>query len=250
MNNNLPENRPSLDVRAIVADYQRDGVVRVPALFSADAVCTIRRELESYIRDDLPDRPADACTFEADGRTVRNLWRLEQHHSEFCSWLLKRDDIVSLVGQLVGGEPVLVAVETFNKPARVGSGVPYHQDNAYFCQTPPDMLTIWIAIDPVTLQNGPVYYIRGSHQCMLPAVPSGVPGNSMGLATPPDVEESEQFCGLLAPGDALIHHCQTVHGSAPNRSDHPRLGLLLVFRGAHTRTAPDLKAAYQAANSQ
>jgi hypothetical protein len=31
--------------------------------------------------------------------------------------------------------PVLVGVETFNKPDRVGFGEPYHQDKAYFCQT-------------------------------------------------------------------------------------------------------------------
>jgi ectoine hydroxylase-related dioxygenase (phytanoyl-CoA dioxygenase family) len=39
---------------------------------------------------------------------------------------------------------------------KVGSGVPYHQDIAYFCQPPPDMLTVWIAIDAVTEANGTV----------------------------------------------------------------------------------------------
>jgi ectoine hydroxylase-related dioxygenase (phytanoyl-CoA dioxygenase family) len=92
---------------------------------------------------------------------------------------------------------LLVGVETFNKPARVGSGVPYHQDNAYFCQTPPDMLTIWIAMDAVTMANGPVYYVRGSQKTgMLPTKLSGVKGNSIGLAEAPAVPLEEQFCGL------------------------------------------------------
>ena len=67
-------------------------------------------------------------------------------------------------GQLVHGEPVNLGVETFNKPARIGSAVPAHQDNAYFCQSPPDVLTVWIAMDPVTEANGPVFYERGSHK--------------------------------------------------------------------------------------
>ena len=54
---------------------------------------------------------------------------------------------------MVHGEPVSMGVETFNKPAKVGSGVPPHQDNAYFCLTPPDALTIWIALDAATMES-------------------------------------------------------------------------------------------------
>lgn len=237
----------ALDTRNIVEEYERDGVVRVPKLFDPQQVAALRAEIERYIREDLDEKPPDARTLEPDGVTVRNLWRLEQHHPGFCK-MVESDEIVALAGELVHGEPILMAVETFNKPARVGSGVPYHQDNAYFCQTPPDMLTIWIAMDPVTLENGPVYYVRGSHNDgMLPTKPSGVKGNSIGLAEAPGIPVSEQFCGLLEPGDALIHQCQTIHHSAPNTSDNPRLGLLLVYRGAHTQTDPQLKATYSVA---
>jgi ectoine hydroxylase-related dioxygenase (phytanoyl-CoA dioxygenase family) len=52
---------------------------------------------------------------------------------------------------------------------------------------------------------------------------------------------------LLAPGDATIHHCETIHHSAPNTTEHSRLGLLLVYRGSHTQTDPALKAAYTVA---
>jgi phytanoyl-CoA hydroxylase len=231
----------------LVADYERDGVIRVRGLFSPDEVATLRAELERYTREDLAAKPADARTFEADGKTVRNLWRLEVHHPAMLP-LVEKPEIIALVAQLVHGEPLLVGVETFNKPARIGSGVPYHQDNAYFCQAPPDMLTIWIAMDPVTLANGPVYYVLGSQkQGLLPTKPSGVKGNSIGLAETPPVPLEEQFCGLLEPGDALIHQCETIHHSAPNVSDLPRLGLLLVYRGQHTQTDAKLKATYTAA---
>ena len=79
---------------------------------------------------------------EADGKTVRNLWHMDQYDPFFKS-LSQRKPILDLTRRLVHGDPVLMAVETFNKPARVGSGVPPHQDNAYFSQTPPDVLTIF-----------------------------------------------------------------------------------------------------------
>lgn len=235
------------DTPAILADYERDGVALVRGFLSAEEVRSIRGELDRYIREDLPSKPADARTYEADETTVRNLWRLEVHN-EFFRDFAARGDLRDLIAVLVKGEPVLAGVETFNKPARIGSGVPPHQDNAYFCQTPPDMLTVWIAIDPVTEANGPVTYVKGSHRLgPLPTKPSGVRGNSIGLAGVPETSEENLLVALLEPGDAAIHHCDTIHYSAPNTTDHPRLGFLLVFRGSHTQTDPALKAAYSAA---
>src|SRR6187402_3479379 len=169
--------------------------------------------------------PQLAKDYERDGVViVRNLWRLEKHNEKLRA-LAEREDIRALIAPLVHGEPVLAAVETFNKPARIGSGVPYHQDNAYFCRTPPDMLTVWIAIDPVTEANGPVFFVKGSHELgVLPTKPSGVRGNSIGMAEPPATPLAQQFCALLAPGDATIHHCNTIHHSAPNTTDYSRLG--------------------------
>jgi ectoine hydroxylase-related dioxygenase (phytanoyl-CoA dioxygenase family) len=236
-----------LDTETILADYERDGVALVRGLLSPEEVGSIRAELDRYIREDLASKPADARTLEADETTVRNLWRLEVHNDFFRDFAA-REDLRKLIGPLVKSEPVLSGIETFNKPARIGSGVPPHQDNAYFCQTPPDMLTVWIAIDAVTEANGPVTYVKGTHRIgPLPTKPSGVRGNSIGLAGMPETTEENLLVALLEPGDATIHHCDTIHYSAPNTTDHPRLGFLLVFRGSHTQTDPALKAAYSAA---
>ena len=67
------------------------------------------------------------------------------------------------------------------------------------------------------------------------------------MAEPSAVPLREQFCGLLAPGDATIHQCETIHHSAPNTTAFSRLGLLLVYRGRHTQVDPRLKDAYAAA---
>ena len=244
---NVKDGMQAIDINQVQTDYERDGVVRISRFLSLAEAVAVREELDRYIRDDLASMPANARTLEKDERTVRNLWRLEEH-SAFFRALGEREDIKAVVAHLVHGEPLLVGVETFNKPAKIGSGVPYHQDNAYFCQTPPDMLTVWIAIDAVTEANGPVFFVKGSHHDgMQPTRPSGVRGNSIGMAQPSTVPLSEQFCGLLQPGDATIHQCETVHHSAPNTTEHSRLGLLLVYRGSHTQTDPRLKATYTAA---
>ena len=234
--------------RDLIADYEHDGCIRVRGFFDARQLANVRAALDRYVREVAPNVPAGDRTFEADGATVRNLWRMEQHDPFFAE-LARGPEVLGLVAELVRGEPVLMAVETFNKPARVGSGVPPHQDNAYFCQSPPDVLTIWIAMDAATEANGPIFYLRASQRRMHPHRPSGVAGNSMGLAKMPAHADDEVFRGTLEPGDALIHHCQTIHWSAPNKTDHPRCGLLLVYRGAHTQHDPALKASYDAARA-
>ena len=232
---------------SLLQDYERDGVVVIRQFLTGDEVSAVRAELDRYIRDDLASKPADAATREADGQTVRNLWRLEKHNAMLRAFG-EREDIRALVAPLVRGKPVLMGIETFNKPARIGSGVPYHQDNAYFCQTPPDVLTVWIAINEVTRANGPIFFVKGSQNLgVLPTKPSGVRGNSIGMAEASQVPLNEQFCGLLAPGDATIHHCNTIHHSAPNTTEYSRIGLLLVFRGDHTQTDPALHATYTVA---
>lgn len=229
-------------------EYTTDGCVRVRGFLSPAEVQQVRQELARYIADVLPTVAESDRTFEADGKAVRNLWRIDRYDG-FFKELGNRPDLLERMGQVLNGEAELVAVETFNKPSKVGSGVPHHQDNAYFCRTPADMLTVWIAIDPATMENGPIYYVKGSHRKgMLPHKASGVKGNSMFIADPPQATDGQTFCGTLDPGDALIHHCETIHYSGPNNSDKPRCGLLLVYRGKHTTTDLTLKEKYLEAN--
>lgn len=233
----------------LIQRYDADGCVRLRHFFNDAELAHVRLELDRYLRDIAPAVPESDRVYEADGKSFRNLWRMDQH-DPFFHQLARRPEILSLVRELVHGEPELMGVETFNKPARVGSGVPPHQDNAYFGQSPPDVLTIWIALDAATESNGPIFYLKGSHRHgMQPHRPSGVAGNSIGLVKMPPHEESDVFRGTLKPGDALIHHCETIHWSARNQTDDPRCGLLMVYRGAHTGQDSKLKEAYDTARA-
>ena len=235
-----------MDLGALSKQYARDGVVKVDGLFTAAEIEAIRAQLKRYAAEVVPGLPSNDVVFEADGASVRNCWRMEVHDPWFAD-LAKNVTIRAMVAELVKGEPVLMAVESFNKPARVGSAVPPHQDNAYFCLAPPDALTVWIAVDAVTEANGPVSYLLGSHlDGARPHKTSGVAGNSMGLAECPD--QSGAWAGLLNAGDALMHHANTIHFSAPNTSEFARRGLLMVFKGAHCTVDESLRANYALAS--
>src|SRR5262249_3727201 len=55
------------------------------------------------------------------------------------------------------------------------------------------------------------------------------------LVALPDAEE-RAIDAVLQPGEMSIHHCLTVHGSDPNRSDSDRIGMTMTFLRTDVRS--------------
>lgn len=218
--------------------YEKDGFLKVENFCGEERMLELEGELARYNETIVPNLPSGDIVYETDATTgqrtgVRNLWRMEKY-SPYFDQFSRQPEIIELVSALVNGEPVLMAVELFAKPARIGSAVPYHQDNGYFNLTPPDALTLWLALDDSAIENGCVYYARGSHrQGVLPHKASLVPGNSWGLAERPDPTQLDEVPGTVRRGSAILHHRCLLHRSEKNLSERPRRGLLMVYKGAH-----------------
>ena len=81
------------------------------------------------------------------------------------------------------------------------------------------------AIDPVTAENGPVYFVKGSHLGgILPTRPSGVRGNSIGLADPASVPSIGKTAAHLrhvritSPPARIRTHCRAFWVAAASRT--------------------------------
>jgi ectoine hydroxylase-related dioxygenase (phytanoyl-CoA dioxygenase family) len=222
-----------MDTAELKERYERDGFVKVARLIGPADLAAIEAELDRYHREVVPTlAPAELVREPGGGGAIRNLWRLERHSAFFHEFAHSRR-LLDLAAVLVNGEAEVWGAEIFAKPARVGSAVPYHQDNAYFNFTPSDSFSCWIALDAASEENGCVYYARRTHRQRLPHKASGVAGNSMGLADPPPPGSLDEEAAVLEPGDAMLHHCEVIHRSEPNRSTRPRRGLVIVYRGKH-----------------
>ena len=158
--------------------------------------------------------------------------------------LLHSEKMLSVATTLLGEPAVPRAVELFAKPALVGLPSPWHQDNAYWCLEPPHGLTIWIALDRCTAENGGLTYLRGSHHLGdLTHHPSFAPGSSQTVVSLPPCEV---VTPALFPGDAMIHHCLTIHGSAENKSGRSRRGVTLQYQGISAKVNQEKLKAYEA----
>ena len=126
----------------------------------------------------------------------------------------------------------------------------FHRDSPYFMFTPPDVVTVWVALDDMDDESiGPLQYVKGSHKWGDGRVGSSSQffdeqgGMDLLQSAATRAGESswvvESMVGLLA-GGISIHDGRTWHGSGPNQSkSRPRRGLGLHFVPANVRVTAD-----------
>jgi len=154
-------------------------------------------------------------------------------------YLHKRDEIFNglidkikpIIYELLGHENYsILNMQLFEKHPYISKPTRAHQDNAYFKQSPPTPLTIWIALDDIDEENGCVYYSEYSH--LEPTkkhsrynnnttfrTRSGVPGLSLCLH---EHEEKNDIPIIVEKGDILVHNCNTIHRAGKNISNRRR----------------------------
>lgn len=158
------------------------------------------------------------------------------NRQEVNTWTWCGDDLVGRLPRyelfvdlaaLLIGEPVhhWHSKISWKRPGTEGTW-DWHQDYAFWLEEGcdrPAMATVSVAIDRNDTENGCLKLIRGSHRLGNidhPAVGSGRAIDPLLLA---EIFASHEVVDIeLEPGDLVAFHCNTIHGSGPNRSDRMR----------------------------
>jgi Phytanoyl-CoA dioxygenase (PhyH) len=118
-------------------------------------------------------------------------------------------------------ERLLCGWRSFLKPSG-GDATPWHQDAAY---RPPPYCggTVWLPLDPATLESGCLEFLPASHQG--PVLAHTLHGHHF-VAEPRNVDAAVPC--PLSVGDASVHNCLTVHRAGSNRTAKPRRAFAVV----------------------
>ena len=130
----------------------------------------------------------------------------------------------------------------------------FHRDSPYFMFLPNDVVTVWIALDDMTDELGPLEYVRGSHlwgdgrhgSCRTFFGPNNrdllhSAARQEGIPDPENSLDVASMSGLGA-GGMSVHHGRTWHGSGRNASKtHPRRGYGLHYVPAEVRFTADAR---------
>ncbi len=151
---------------------------------------------------------------------------------EWVDALTREPTILDAVEQVLG--PNLLAWNTnwFVKFPGDKAFVSWHQDGAYWGLSPMELATAWVALGPVTPENGCMRVIRSSHQQPnLPQRDTFGDNNvlSRGQEITVAVDDSKAVDLALQPGQISLHHLWIVHGSNANVSDVPRIGIAIRY---------------------
>jgi len=229
--------------------FDRDGYVIVRPFLAPADFAELTANLDRYIRTVVPTLP-DKHAFYMDKARPETLKQLQ--HMDLDPYFrdyVRHPAWLALARALLGEEAEGQAPEWFNKPPGPESPTPPHQDNYYFNLKPPNVLTVWLALDQVDAGNGCLRYVPGSHRRGLrPHGRSNVLGFSQGIADygPADLAHEAEI--HLQPGDAVVHHGETIHRAEPNRSrDRQRRAFAMVCRGVSCRRDEEAYARYEAA---
>jgi len=138
--------------------------------------------------------------------------------------------LVAIARQLIGDDIVLWGTTLFGKPAFGGKETPWHQDGEYYPIEPLEVLTIWIPLDDVTSENGPMRFIPGSHKARKLFSHTWIEGDDKTINL---VCESKHFDEdtaeplILRAGQVSFHDVYMIHGSHANRTDRRRAAFVV-----------------------
>jgi ectoine hydroxylase-related dioxygenase (phytanoyl-CoA dioxygenase family) len=141
--------------------------------------------------------------------------------------MMRHERVLDIVAQLIGPQIRQNGHKLNMKYAEYGSPVEWHQDFAFYPHTNDDLLAVGIAIDDMTLENGCLLVIPGSHKG--PMYDHHQDGIFVGAVTDPDFTPTHVVPIQLKAGGISIHHARALHASAPNTSPYPRRFLLYQY---------------------
>lgn len=208
-----------------LSGYQENGFAAPIPVLSADEAASLREEVAKLRRD----HPADAGQFLGTN----------------CHLLLPRfydlalsEKVLDAVEAVLGPNLLVWSSGFFLKDSRDEKFVSWHQDSTYWGLEPPEITTAWIALTPSVPESGCLRVVPGSHtKGQIRHVDSFAETNmlSRGQEIAVDVTEDEAHDIELQPGEMSLHHVRLVHGSEPNRADHPRIGFAVRYIPTHVR---------------
>ncbi len=208
----------------------------IDALF-ASLRSVIRRETVDSDRIFLQEEPAlkDAqADVPPEGRIYRKIEGLVRWNEDYNN-LASHPRILGIIESVAGPDIKVFRDALMMKPPRHGSPKPWHQDSAYWLIEPMDLISVWIALDDATAENGCMRVIPGSHREGLiehkQLFDFQVEDSQIDLSREVPVE--------MKAGDGLFFHSLLLHATSPNTSDKSRRAMIVSYMSARSKWTGD-----------
>ncbi len=141
-----------------IARYRREGWVVPRFRLPPNRVASMVDALETLLRQNPGVRPEKLVSAHIEGDNGEGV-----RGSRAFLDLARDPEIVELVSGVLGDDVILWGCHVFCKPAVEGYETPWHQDGHYWPIRPLANCTVWVALEPSTIENGCLRVIPRSH---------------------------------------------------------------------------------------
>ena len=223
--------------------YHLEGYLGVENVLSPDEVEELQRVTDEFVEKSRSvSEHTDVYDLEpghsVETPKVRRLKSPAAIHPVYES-VLRHHRILDITAQLIGDAIRTNGNKLNLKYPGFGSPVEWHQDWAFYPHTNDDILAVGVAIDDMTIENGALLVIPGSHQG--PLYDHHQNGRFVGAVNDSNFRPDSAVSIEVKAGGISIHHVRTLHGSAPNRSKTPRRLYLLQLCSADAWPLSDVQ---------
>ena len=211
--------------------YHENGYLGAENVLSAEEVTDLRRVTNEFVEKSR-EVTGHTGVFDLEPGHTPEVPRVRRIKSPAAQHIvynqtLRHDRILDIVEQLIGPGVSHNGHKLNMKYPEFGSPVEWHQDWAFYPHTNDDLLAVGVAIDDMSLENGCLMVIPGSHEG--PTYDHHQNGAFVGAVTDPNFSTDNAVPVEVKAGGISIHHVRMLHGSAPNSSSKPRRLLLLQY---------------------
>lgn len=224
----------------VAEKYKNDGFVVRRSVFSEAEITQFQQEADRLHSDPsfVDEKNLRASTRQVVGksRVVDRLDPIVDISPVFKS--LSDDERIHECLRAIFGEPALLMKDKLIWKTPGAHGYRCHQDYTGWVElpAPPEaMLSVLIALDASTTENGPLELFRAKHHqyYLEKCTPTGVLSPSEGLVPDKVLQEWEPAeTVVLSPGDIVIFSSLAPHQSGVNVSDTYRRHIYLTYSAA------------------
>lgn len=215
--------------------YQEHGYWISPVILPDSVIDSAERGMKRLYAGDidrpLPDGRREFGWAPADGDVLRKNDHAS-HRVDDLAPLVRNPLIGACAARLSGATEIrLWHDQLLYKPVEAtapSANVGWHTDRQYWgnCSSAA-MLTAWVPFHDVDTTTGAISFVDGSHAW---GEDIALDFFNPDLATLNSLGESRNFTVVettIPRGAMSFHHCRTIHGSGPNRSDGPRRSIAI-----------------------
>lgn len=219
-----------------ITQYRQNGFAVQRQFLSPDEVAELKAAVLESIAE-MARRQGESIVAGGGARIEQNGYYAKVFTQRLNLWLLnetvKRTMLAAELGEMLCRLAGIDGVRIWHDQALIkepfGNPTAWHLDNPYWSFYSRDAVSIWIALEDATLENGCMWFIPGTHR-LATFENSGIGQNLSDLfKVYPKMAEIDPVPVPMKAGDCSFHNGLVAHGAGANMTRTRRIAMTCAY---------------------